>query len=126
MSKRLQLTFVLVAWFLATGAQWGLVQTFGWLRMVVKYSQSMSVANAVKKTFSGEMCGVCEAVQDTKQQETGPAVPNKREVDGKMLVVHAPVTTHPLAVLQPEAEWPGDPVAISLGRSAPPLPPPRV
>ena len=68
MHRRLPIVLTLVAWLLATGVQWDLLQVFGWARMVVNHSQTMSITAAVKKTFGGEMCGVCEIVSQAKRR----------------------------------------------------------
>lgn len=126
MSKRIQLIAVLLAWFLATGAQWDLVQTFGWARMVAKYAQSMSVADAVKKTFSGEeMCGVCEVVKDAKQQDDGTSVPLSGKSEGKILLLLNPTAEFFVGVIEPKTWSRSDPHVMSVGRAAPPLQPPR-
>ena len=47
MRRKFSLVLTLAAWLLATGSQWDLAQTFAWGRMIVTYSQTMSVAQAV-------------------------------------------------------------------------------
>lgn len=125
-SKRVQLIAVLLAGFLATGAQWDFVQVFGWGRMIVKYAQNMPLDQAVKRTFSGEMCGVCEAVSEAKQQEAPTDLPSKGKFDGKMLLVLSPASNCFVVAIEQEAWSPRDVTVFSTERSAPPLPPPRV
>ena len=126
MSKRIQLIAVLLAWLLSTGAQWDLVQTFGWARMVSKYAQTMSLTEAVKKTFSGEMCGVCEIVSEAKQQEHDKNVPSVGKMDAKILLVLHPVPEFIFSATESEAWSLSDTSIMSVERGAPPLPPPRV
>lgn len=116
---------VLTAWFIATGAQWDLVQTFGWVRMVANYSRTMPFAAAVQETFSGEMCGVCKAVQQAKQQETRSTLPGS-EPRSKIFMTFQAVPGVVLA--KPDTEdWPmRDDARARLDRSPPPTPPPRV
>ncbi|HWA86747.1 MAG TPA: hypothetical protein VG710_11020 [Opitutus sp.] len=127
MRRQLSLVFALIAWLLATGSEWDLVQTFAWGRMIAGYSQRMSFTEAVAKTFTPEtMCNLCRVVAAAKQQAgKNPAVPVAKTA-GKIPLVCAPVhvvvfgshfaLAHLLAPL-------GAPV--STGRSAPPSPPPR-
>jgi hypothetical protein len=71
MKRRFQISVVLLAWFMATGAQWDLVQTFAWGRMVATYSRTMPLVQAVRLTFTpGTMCSICKAVNEAKRQES--------------------------------------------------------
>lgn len=126
MSKRVQLITILLAGFLATGAQWDVVQVFGWGRMIVNYVEDMSLGQAVEKTFSGEMCGVCEAVSNAKHQDGPTDIPSKGKFDGKMLLVLGPTAYGVVAAIEPDEWLPCDITMFSKERSAPPLPPPRV
>ena len=129
MRRKFSLILTLAAWLLATGSHWDLVQTFGWGRMIATYSQSMSFAQAVKKTFSaGATCGVCDAVATAKQQDaadaTAPTAPGKSF--GKIPLVFAPDSTPALLILPVVFLWsPSDQTVPSATRAAPPLPPPR-
>ncbi len=126
MRRQLSLLLTLAAWLLATGSHWDLVQTFAWGRMIADYSHDMSFAQAVTKTFSPQtMCSLCHAVATAKQQESGSAaVPAKSP--GKIILVCAP---RALVFASPAPQCSGQvsppPVASSIDRSAPPLPPPR-
>lgn len=123
--KRFQLPAVLVAWFLTTGAQWDLVQTFGLGRMIAEYNRTMPLTEAVKKAFAGELCGVCEAVDDAKQKKQDAAAPGLGKLDVKYVMLFQPA----VEIIQdaiPTATWPvDDRFALSVDRRAPPLPPPR-
>jgi hypothetical protein len=123
--KRLQIFVVLVAWFMATGAQWDLVQTFGWGRMIVNYSRSMQLSAAVKKTFGGEMCGICRAVNQAKQQEEKSNVP-ALTVKAKLVMICSPAPQFVLSAPDRAAWSPSDREPLSAGRPVPPTPPPRV
>jgi len=127
MRRKLSLVLTLAAWLLATGSQWDLAQTFAWSRMIVNYSCSMSVAQAVQKTFSGEMCAICAAVQDAKQQESAGAPAPEGRLTAKIFLVCAP---HTPGVFLPAPRCaglaPSVSVPLSAERSAPPSPPPRV
>lgn len=124
MRKRLQITLVLFAWFLATGAQWDLVQVFGWGRMIATYSRTMPLGKAIERTFDGELCGVCRVVEGAKQQEKEAPVQNGKR-DTKMIFVLPPVTDSIAPVARTAAWSPSDMRLPSALRSAPPTPPPR-
>jgi hypothetical protein len=125
MRQRLQLSALLLAWFMATGSQWDLVQVLAWGRMFAGYSRSMSVESALRLTFKPDkMCSVCKMVKAAKQQqEQSPVAPSKTL--GKILLVFAPVPTVVIAPV-PSGQWPvGMQTMRSAERVAPPIPPPR-
>ena len=99
MRHKLSLVLTLCAWLLATGSHWDVVQTFAWGRMIATYSQTMSLTQAVEKTFSaGATCGVCAVVATAKSQDSAnPAAPT---APGKTLekihLVFAPAPAAPL------------------------------
>jgi hypothetical protein len=126
--NRIQVILVLAAWFLATGSQWDFAQLFAWGRMFAGYSQEMSVGAAVQKTFSGETCAICRAVQKAKrtQEQNGAKTPAAKFA-GKLLDLF-PVTigtrvSAPPATRQEFCEI--ERVMRGQGRASPPLPPPR-
>ncbi len=129
MRHRISLILTLTAWLLATGSHWDLVQTFGWGRMIATYYQSMSFAQAVKKTFSaGETCGVCDAVTTAKQKDaadaSAPTAPAKSF--GKIHLVFTPDSAPAQLILTVVFQWsPSDQTVPTATRAAPPLPPPR-
>ena len=125
MRQRLQLSALLLAWLMATGSQWDLVQVFAWSRMFVNNSQTMPLASALRRTFQPDnMCAVCKLVKAAKQQqEQSPVAPSKAL--GKILLVFAPVPTVIIASV-PSGQWPvGIKIMRSAERNAPPIPPPR-
>ncbi len=127
MRRQVSTVLVLVAWLLATGSQWDLAQTFAWGRMIAGYSRSMPLLQSVRKTFDGEMCSLCRAVQQAKQQQDADnAKTTDGKAPGKILLVCAP--TAPL-FLSPAPSCAGLTAAmsapLSAQRSAPPSPPPR-
>lgn len=129
MRHRLQLGLVFFAWFMATGSQWDLVQVIAWGRMFTGYSTEMSLTAAAKKTFSGELCGLCQVAQDgRKQQESGGDTAPPAKSAGKMLDLCPLSTSTP--VLSPSRVTVGRLAAFAgsdgRGRTSPPSPPPRV
>lgn len=129
MRQRLQIICCLFAWFIATGCQWDLAQLVAWGRMFAGYSQAMSLGAAARKTFSGEMCGLCKVVQAGKQeQEQSASKPLPGKGDVKLLDA-CPVTA--MAKVPPPIRRIVGLVASTPGsagreRMPPPLPPPRV
>jgi hypothetical protein len=128
MRQKISVILVLAAWLLATGSQWDVAQTFAWGRMVATNSRSMSLGQAVQKTFSGEMCSLCLAVQQAKQQQDADQAKSPGgKLPGKVLLIGVPGT---LVYLSPAPLCAGltsaVPAPLSAGRSAPPSPPPRV
>ena len=128
MRRRFSLVLTLTAWLLATGGQWEVVQTFGWGRMILSYSQSMPLLRAVEQTFRGDtLCGVCMAVQAAKQQQQ-PAdakVANPPAPEKVFLSSTTPVGVFDSAAFACTGLVPDSPAPVSADRSAPPGPPPR-
>lgn len=126
--QRLQFSVVVLAWFLATGCQWDVVQVVAWGRMFSSYSTGMSLSAAARKTFSGEACELCQVARDGRAQQeadgdaTLPATPKGKLPDLCLLTLATPViipapgpTGLLTAAVLPEGR----------GRASPPLPPPR-
>jgi hypothetical protein len=114
---------------MATGSQWDLVQVIAWGRMFTGYSNEMSLTDAAKKTFSGELCSLCQVAQDgRKQQESGGDTAPPAKSVGKMIDLCPLTTTTP--VLAPRNGNVGRIadflVSDGRGRACPPNPPPRV
>ncbi len=128
MRRQLSLLLTLTAWLFATGSHWDLVQTFGWGRMIVTYTQSMPLVRAVEKTLAGDtLCGVCVVVQDAKQQQdaAGAKAPGTKAPE-KIVFVSTPgvlVYTSPAPLCA--GLVPAVSALLSADRTAPPLPPPR-
>ena len=129
MRHKLSLVLTLAAWLLATGSHWDVVQTFAWGRMIATYSQTMSLTQAVQKTFSaGATCGVCEIVATAKSQDAAnPAAPT---APGKTLekihLVFAPAPAAPLLLSSASFSWSLSDQTVPVScRAAPPVPPPR-
>lgn len=130
--RRLSAIFVLCAWLLASGAQWDMVQGFAWARMFFTYSQTMPVAEALKKTFqSDNLCGVCEFVADAKTRADAdrPAaqdpVPRDPGLKITLFLPCAPDVSIAMRLLTVDRVRPDDPTARSHARPAPPTEPPR-
>ena len=127
MRRRLSLITMLTAWLLATGSHWDLLQTFAWGRMIATYSQSMSLSQAVKLTFTPDnLCGLCESVSEAKQQQAhDTALPNEAKSFGKIPLIFQPIAVFvPRGPISAHWDW-NHAVPAWRDRSPPPLPPPR-
>ena len=126
MTRRLQLCSVLLAWLLATGSHWEVVQTFAWGRMIAGYVRTMPLVDAIRLTFTADnLCPVCEIVKEAKQQQDGTTPAPGGKLDGKLLLVFPPESR--LWIEAGAAErwvWRDDPLPVRE-RPVPPLPPPR-
>lgn len=71
-----------VALCLAVGLHWLALQSVAWTTMVVKYSQRVSLVEAVAQTFDGQHpCGLCHAVQKGKSSEKKNDLSAPRRLD---------------------------------------------
>lgn len=56
--------------FVSMGGHLALLQTYAWTSMLVEYSGSSSVSEAVDKTFDGEHpCELCKVVEKSKHED---------------------------------------------------------
>ncbi|MCU0791869.1 MAG: hypothetical protein MUE42_03225 [Opitutaceae bacterium] len=133
--RRLSALFVLCAWLLASGAHWDFVQGAGWARMIVNYSQTMPLADAVRLTFSADsLCGVCEFVADHKTRadattpassQPAPAAAGDSAAKGKLVLAAAPEYLFVYCSV-PAPAWPAEHfLADAQERPSPPVEPPR-
>jgi hypothetical protein len=61
---------VVIALVLSTGGHWALLQVCAWAGMVVSYSQTDSLADALVKTFDGDHpCKLCKVVKEGRKAE---------------------------------------------------------
>ncbi len=125
MRRKLSLITMLTAWLLATGSHWDLVQTFAWGRMIATYSQSMSLAQAVKLTFTPDnLCGVCESVSEAKQHQD-TALPSDAKSAGEILLVFQPQPAFFATLPVTGKSIPGEMIPALRDRPQPPVRPPR-
>lgn len=93
MPRRFALVVTLLAWLLATGSHWDVVQTFAWGRMFAINSHHMSLAAAVQRTFSTDgRCALCKTVARAKTHQDGSAsenVPGAKSPE-KILLANTP------------------------------------
>jgi hypothetical protein len=123
--RKLATLSLLLAWLCANGALLDGVQVFAWAKMFAGYTQTMSVAAALRETFDPakpcEMCLGVAAAKDTAKKQLPASVENSTEkivlaLEAANKIVPAPA---------PEA-WPPMATVAALSRSeAVPVPPPR-
>jgi hypothetical protein len=75
---RLSKSVLAVALAFSIGLHWGFLQSAAWVGMVISYSRSASLGEAIEKTFDGKHpCPLCKAVAEGKKseqkQESSPA-----------------------------------------------------
>ena len=124
--RSIRVGVVVIAWVLATGSHWDIVQAFAWGRMIYGYSHTMAVADAVEKTFApGNMCSICRLVERArKSQDSKPAAQVKVETK---IALFCPPVPHPVITPPVSARWrTKEPTMLTIERAAPPLPPPRL
>ncbi|HEY3755380.1 MAG TPA: hypothetical protein VGL42_04460 [Opitutaceae bacterium] len=123
MRRAARISCLLLLCLLGTGLQWDILQVAAWSSMVAGHAESMSLTQAVAKTFDGEMCPLCQVVAKAKQQSHNQT-PSVRSEAKLLLFFH----TASVAVIPgPRVlrEWPADAPAPDAIRWAPPVPPPR-
>lgn len=126
MRQRFAIFSLLIAWLLATGSQWDLVQTFAWGRMFLGYAKTMSLLDAAKETFDPEKpCALCCAVRKAKQQQNNSSLPPETKLREKLLLVFQPSPSVVFLSLETNSWSLSDLLPLSAERAAPPNPPPR-
>ena len=115
---------LLAAWLLATGSPWDVLQLFAWSRMLVDNVTVMPLPAAIERTFSpAGMCDICQVVQAARQEARADAPAGAFVTKAPLVFQHQDVVT----MAPPRGEWlPAlEPGMASVGRAAPPAPPPR-
>lgn len=125
MLKQLKFCAAFLAWLLATGVQWDVLQVVAWGNMFLDNMATRTMGAALEKTFDGEECELCVAVREAKQREESPGVPSTKQPQKITLIFSAKaVYIHPPAV--PKIWELVDAFCTGEARSAPPVPPPRL
>jgi len=132
MPKKLQLIAFLLAGFLTTGAQWDVVQVAAWARMAAQsVNAGASFEQVLADTFSGELCELCEAVDEGRQTQHAPANGSTAPKAGKLLLAAYPAADGVAFFEVPAAadaagRWSlSDQVGRSAELGAPAVPPPK-
>jgi len=120
---RLSRWLLVGALFLAIGGHWAVLQTVAWATMIVDYSRTSALTEAVEKTFDGKHpCEICTVIQKSRQSEKkhdALQIVKKVELfDQKVASLLFPVAeARTLAICDQHSE---------ARSEAPSLPPPRV
>ena len=116
-------TIVLLMLTISVGFHWTLLQSIAWVGMVVNYSQSNPIKEALRKTFDGEHpCQICQIVASGKKSE------RKEQTQAPAKKIELFLAATPRFVLTPAkvaliAWHPGLSARLS---DSPPKPPPRL
>lgn len=126
MPRPLKALLLLLAWFLASGTQWELVQAYAWVRMTADNLETMSLKEAVLETFRpGNACCLCKAVAKAQhEQEAARALGD----DGTRKPSLLPVLLHGWTLYPPRTLRSIEAALIvwrTQCRARPPTPPPR-
>ena len=128
--KKLQISFLLLAWVAATGAHWDVLQVVAWGKMMAEnFAEMMSVGSAVEQTFApGSSCPLCKMVSQAKQQERKQEGPGPTEAKAvvKMILYLQENATVPTPEISLQRYALVEAREISYGRAQPPIPPPKV
>ncbi len=123
--KKIAIFSLLFAWLCANGALLDAVQVLAWGKMFAGYTQTMSVAEALRETFDPAkpcaMClGVAEAKETAKQQLPATV---ERSAEKLLLAYHANAI---FVVPHSSTEWPAMLASVAPSRTEEvPVPPPR-
>ena len=120
---RLPKIVLVVALSLSLGLHWALLQSVAWVGMVVSYSQSAPIAEALAKTFDGKHpCKLCKLVDAGKQTEQKQES-QKTSAKVEFFFVSSPLMLHaPVLDLLPVFSF----RLITTRGESPPTPPPRI
>jgi hypothetical protein len=123
MLQRTGKLLVVLALTLSLGAHWLVLQSVAWVGMVVNYSQTDSLHEALNKTFDGRHpCSICKLVREGKAKE------QKRDALKTTTKLEMAIAVRELFLGVP-ASFPlvtAVAVSVSIWRDTPPTPPPRL
>ncbi len=117
-------SFLILAMFSLLGGHWAVLQTVAWTQMLRDYSQNATVAEAVKKTFSGEApCSMCKQIAGARQQEEKAPATVKADKKAEVFVCALLTILPKRPGLEFSYSWPDD-TAFAARSDAPPVPVP--
>ncbi len=122
MLTRLSKLLVVLALALSLGLHWALLQSVAWVGMVVTYSRSAPLKEALAKTFDGKHpCNICKLVRDGHKSE------RKQEAQKQVAPLDGLCVPARVVIFPPEKEPQAfAPACMADTRSLPPpVPPPR-
>jgi len=121
--RRLPRLLLTVALACSVGLHWSLLQSVAWTTMLLGNLQSLSITEAVTRTFDGKHpCSLCKAIAEGKKSEKkSDTIPSLKKFDG--LSQTPTIAIIPPATFPQVAEIPARHEALTY---APPTPPPRL
>ncbi|HEY9153572.1 MAG TPA: hypothetical protein VIM69_00490 [Opitutaceae bacterium] len=127
MRSRLSLFTLLLAWLLATGSQWEILQVFAWGSMITQSMRQESFSSAVEDTFDGKTpCALCKIVSAVKKQMPTSEQSSEQEKQFKVFLISFAPEGPRMAPLRNCIGIVDTHVGMrSALRNAPPVPPPR-
>ena len=119
---RLSKIVLAVALSLSLGLHWALLQSVAWAGMVVNYSQTAPLTEALAKTFDGQHpCQLCKLVNEGKKSE------QKQETQKPVIKFEVFLVSNQVVLFPPGFDSPqvaaSDPLTVRS--QTPPTPPPR-
>ena len=122
MGRTLQQWLIVTSLILAIGGHWAILQSVAWVGMVVNYSESFPIQEALVKTFDGKHpCKICKVVREGKKSEQRQSL-LKVETKLDFWLARRPVLLYPPTAFNVFTRE----VAIAQIRTeSPPTPPPR-
>lgn len=113
---------VVGALVISIGAHWAALQSVAWVGMVISYSHTSTLAEAVQKTFDGQHpCKLCKFVSEGKKSERKQNV-LKVETKLDLLIADKAAILYPPNALPPNFA----PLTVfSANNFSPPTPPPE-
>lgn len=123
MLLRISKLLLVMALTLSLGLHWMFLQTVAWTGMMVKYSQTVTVEQAINWTFDGShACKLCKLVQEGSKSRTNKTAEQAPVLKVKCLPPISLVFLRPSELSVPSRV----PFALlPLRTDAPALPPPR-
>ncbi len=82
-TRHLATVLAIASVLLASGGHWLLLQSVAWGGMLISYSTSTSLSEAINRTFDGEHpCKLCKVIQAGREKESDrPTLPSPRIPD---------------------------------------------
>ena len=116
--RKLLIALVLI---LCIGAQWPILQSVAWMRMLVSYSKHGTIEMAIAKTFDGKHpCKLCKLVIAGKQAEKGKDQQTSLKKLDLFLTISAPILFPPTEESSPWRYLARDQVITYSPASPPP------
>jgi len=111
---------IFLAMFSIAGGHWAVLQGVAWTGMVIDYSKSSTLGEALAKTFSGKApCQMCRTIEEGRQKET--KLPATLKADQKIDKFLA--RSERAVPLPPEATFSYPPMFDKVASARPTAPP---